>query len=107
MYVIEIDAWKNVVILADAEESLRDGMIVTEAVFSDCLPLKAKRAVKVKIRYNAKPVDAFIEPDIVEVQVKVTLELPLRGIAPGQAAVFYENDYCIGCGTILNSLKSS
>lgn len=107
LYVIEIDAEKNVVILADAEESLRDGMIVTEAVFSDGLPLKAKRAVKVKIRYNAKPVDAFIEPDIVEGQVKVTLELPLRGIAPGQAAVFYENDYCIGGGTIVSSLKSS
>ena len=107
LYVSEIDAGKNVVILADAEESLRDGMIVTEAIFSDGLPLKAKRAVKVKIRYNAKPVDAFIEPDIVEGQVKVTLELPLRGIAPGQAAVFYENDYCIGGGTILNSLKSS
>ena len=55
--------------------------------------MKEKKAVKVKIRDNAKPVDAFIEPGPVEGQVKVTLELPLRGIAPGQAAVFYENDY--------------
>ena len=107
LYVVEIDAEKNVIVLADAEESLRDVLIVSEAVFSDGLSLKAKRAVKVKIRYNAKPVDAFIEPDIVEGQIKVTFKLPMRGVAPGQAAVFYENDYCIGGGTILNSIKSS
>lgn len=107
LYVVEIDAEKNVIVLADAEESLRDGMTVSDAFFSNGLSLKAKMAVKVKIRYNAKPVDAFIEPDICEGQVKVTFKQPLRGIAPGQAAVFYEDDYCIGGGTILNSIKSS
>lgn len=107
LYVVEIDAEKNVIVLADAEESLRDCMIVSDVVFSDGLCLKAKRAVKVKIRYNAKPVDAFIEPDIIEGQVKVTFKQPLRGIAPGQAAVFYENDYCLGGGTIITSIKSS
>lgn len=106
LYVIEINAEKKLIVLADAEESLRDGMIVNDAIFSDGLPLKEKKVVKVKIRYNAKPVEAVIEPDIIENQVKVNLKLPLRGIAPGQAAVFYENDYCIGGGTILNSTKS-
>ena len=107
LYVTEINAEKNVIVLADAEESLHDAMLVTDAVFNDGISLKTKRDVKVKIRYNAKPVDASIEPSTVEGQIKVTFKLPLRGIAPGQAAVFYENDYCIGGGTILNSIKSS
>ncbi|MGL5207382.1 MAG: tRNA 2-thiouridine(34) synthase MnmA [Acidaminococcaceae bacterium] len=107
LYVMEIDAEKNIVVLGGAEESLRDGMIVNDVIFSDGLPLKEKKSVRVKIRYNAKPVEAVIEPDIIAGQVKVTLKLPLRGIAPGQAAVFYVNDYCIGGGTILASIKSS
>ncbi len=106
LYVLKIDSEKNLIVLGDADEALKDLMIVNDVVFSDDLPLTERKEVKVKIRYNAMPVSAHIEPGDFPGQVKVLFSKPQRGVAPGQSAVFYEDDYCVGGGTIVSSTKS-
>jgi tRNA-specific 2-thiouridylase len=53
----------------------------------------------VKIRYRAQEAPATIE--LLEgQQVHVRFDEPLRDITPGQAAVFYDGEICLGGGLI-------
>ncbi|MCA9870974.1 MAG: tRNA 2-thiouridine(34) synthase MnmA, partial [Anaerolineae bacterium] len=54
---------------------------------------------EVKIRYKAKPAPALVEPLAAD-RIRVTFDAPLRDITPGQAAVFYDRDLCLGGGLI-------
>jgi len=63
----------------------------------------SKNNLKVKIRHGTNTYDCNIEllnNDL----VKVKLGKPDNGIAPGQFAVFYEGDVCLGGGIILQDL---
>jgi tRNA-uridine 2-sulfurtransferase len=68
-------------------------------------PAESFRA-EVKIRYKAKPAWAWIEP-IGADQMRVQFDEPLRDITPGQGAVVYEGDICLGGGIIGRSENSN
>ncbi|MCA9381833.1 tRNA 2-thiouridine(34) synthase MnmA, partial [Candidatus Dojkabacteria bacterium] len=52
----------------------------------------------VAVRYNQKPVEATLEES--REGVKIRFSQPVRAIAPGQSAVVYVGDECIGGGVI-------
>jgi len=54
---------------------------------------------RVQIRYRARPAPASITP-VGKNVVDVEFDHPLSGITPGQAAVFYSDDVCLGGGEI-------
>jgi len=58
-------------------------------------------AVSVKIRYNSSAVPAVIELHPAGLLVK--FGSPLKAVAPGQAAIFYQDDVVVGGGVILKS----
>ena len=54
---------------------------------------------QVKIRYTAKEADALVTL-LDQTTVSVQFDTPLRDITPGQAAVIYVKEECIGGGII-------
>jgi tRNA-specific 2-thiouridylase len=56
-------------------------------------------SVTTRVRYRAARVSATVQP-LGYGRVRVVLDRPQRGVAPGQAAVFYDGDTCLGGGII-------
>jgi tRNA-specific 2-thiouridylase len=61
-------------------------------------PAAALRA-EVKIRYKAAPAWATVTP-LGEGRAEVVFDHRLRDITPGQAAVFYDGEVCLGGGIV-------
>ena len=55
----------------------------------------------VQIRAHHRPVAGKIEAPNGKEQVRISLREPVRGLAPGQSAVWYSGTRVIGCGTIV------
>jgi tRNA-specific 2-thiouridylase len=53
----------------------------------------------VQVRYNHSPTPATVEPQG-DGSALVTFRTPEHGVAPGQAAVFYDGDLLLGGGWI-------
>jgi len=100
MYVLDKDVPNNQLIVGPKEELGSDEMWVNELNWvGKSEPAKSFQA-EVKIRYKAPEIPALItlvEDDLAHVK----FERPLRDITPGQRAVFYQGDVCLGGGTIV------
>lgn len=104
MYVVDIDAKRNLVVLGEAEEVFGRELIADDVNFISIKELKSPMKVKAKIRYNAKEEPAIIYP-MPENKVRVVFEKPVRAITPGQAVVFYDEEIIVGGGTIIQEIK--
>lgn len=102
LYVIEMDAEKNTVVLGRAEEVFSNEMIVGDINLIPKDVLCVPEQCTVKIRYGAKEAQAAIYP-MHDNKLKVIFDTPQRAVTPGQAAVFYQGDVVLGGGTILKS----
>jgi tRNA-specific 2-thiouridylase len=58
-----------------------------------------------KIRYRAKDALATIVADPATRSARLEFDEPQRAITPGQAAVFYDGDVCLGGGWIESAAK--
>ncbi|MDD2573678.1 MAG: tRNA 2-thiouridine(34) synthase MnmA [Firmicutes bacterium] len=99
VYVVEIDAKNNVVVIGEEYELFGKGFVVDDVNYISIAKLEEPLRVKVKIRYSAKPADAHIYPRE-DNSVEVRLDVPQRAITPGQSAVFYIGDLVMGGGVI-------
>jgi tRNA-specific 2-thiouridylase len=99
-YVLKIIPERNAVVIGSSEQATQREVVVGELRwFDDAAPADAV----VKLRYRHEGVRCRVvsrEDDLR--QATVVLEQPQRGVAPGQAAVFYDGDRVLGGGFILH-----
>ncbi|MFZ9045659.1 MAG: tRNA 2-thiouridine(34) synthase MnmA [Cyclobacteriaceae bacterium] len=106
VYVTEIQKDKNRVVLGTFDELSRDGMYVNQLNLQKYNTVEGERLETVtKIRYNDDGSPAIIEQ--VGDTMKVFFGNGVKAIAPGQAAVFYEENDVIGGGWISKSFQQS
>lgn len=104
VYVTEIQKDKNRVVLGTFDELARDGMYVNQLTLSKYPDISGHRMDTVtKVRYNDIGTPAVIEQ--AGDTMKVFFGKGVHAIAPGQAAVFYEDDDVIGGGWIVSSFR--
>ncbi len=100
-YVVKKDVKENLVYVSREDQALREKDFFTAGKFnwiSEERP--STNDLKVKIRHGAKMFSCqltFSDDDTAEIK----LDRPDQGIAPGQFAVFYQSDLCLGSGIIL------
>jgi tRNA-specific 2-thiouridylase len=99
LFVVELDCAANALIVGTAAELGRTEMIVERINWTLDVPPPAGTELTCKIRYKAEPVACTLHPEN-EDTVCVRFRRPLRDITPGQGAVFYAGDHCLGGGII-------
>ncbi len=99
-YVIKKDIQNNNLIVGNNEQRCSKELYANQVNWiSGKHPKNCFNAeVMVRYRSNAKPCTVqSIEPN----RVYVSFDEPIKDITPGQAAVFYDNEVCLGGGIIL------
>jgi tRNA-specific 2-thiouridylase len=102
LYVIELDAEKNRVIVGDDTALDRDEFIAERCNWIPFDTPPASLEVTAKIRYNHPGTPATVTPSS-DGRARVKLHTAQRAITPGQAAVFYQGDLVVGGGWITRS----
>lgn len=110
LYVLDIDAVNNRVVVGDDASLLRSEMVVEKVNWIGRGPLdharvdsarsaKSRLACQVKIRYQHPPAKAQLV-SLTDNSVRIIFDSKQRAITPGQSAVFYDDDVLLGGGLI-------
>ncbi len=103
-YVIEIRKETNEVVIGEIADLNRTGMWVGQLNLQKYAEIPAEGIeTRTKVRYKDAGTDAVIYQH--GAKIKVDFHAEVSGIAPGQAAVFYEGNDVIGGGWILKSFQ--
>jgi tRNA-uridine 2-sulfurtransferase len=99
LYVREVRASSNTVVLGPEEGLLRSSCLVKDLNLFDRSFLTTQRKISVKVRYATPPTAAHIEP-VDHETLRIRFCIPQRALSPGQSAVFYSDDQVLGGGII-------
>jgi tRNA-specific 2-thiouridylase len=99
LYVLAVHPEEASVVVGE-EEALLGARLVAGAVNWLSVPEpSAPRRADVRIRYRHAEAPAWLRP-LGDGRVEVLFDEPQRAITPGQAAVFYDGELCLGGGWI-------
>ncbi len=99
LFVLGKDAAQNALIVGTRAEAGQQTMEVRQVNWIAGKMPTLPYATTVKIRYKARPMPAVLTT-FDDQRLHVTLDEPLPGITPGQGAVFYDGEVCLGGGLI-------
>ncbi len=106
-YVVEKDLVNNVLVVAqglDNSALLSTGLIAQQLHWVDRQPIRKPLRCTVKTRYRQADIDCEIIP-IHDDCIEVRFDQPQIAVTPGQSAVFYQSEVCLGGGIIEQQLK--
>lgn len=105
-YVVDKDIARNVLIVgqgADHPLLYSTGLIANQLHWVDRLGPQTSLRCTVKTRYRQEdiPCQLRVQQDHIEVH----FDEPQKAVTPGQSAVFYQNDVCLGGGIIESYIR--
>jgi tRNA-specific 2-thiouridylase len=99
LFVLELDHSRNTLIVGTQAELGVDALVATRVNWTLDVPPAAGMVATCKIRYRARAEACTLYPQA-NGDVEVQFAERLRDITPGQGAVFYDGDLCLGGGII-------
>ncbi|AFU19402.1 tRNA 2-thiouridine(34) synthase MnmA [Actinobacillus suis] len=106
-YVVEKDLINNVLVVAQGHDNsalLSSGLIATQLHWVDRQPIRENVRCTVKTRYRQTDIACEIQP-MDDDTIRVIFDEPQIAVTPGQSAVFYQGEVCLGGGVIEEQLK--
>ncbi len=101
-YVVDKDVKRNVLIVgqgADHPRLYSKGLIANQLHWVDRTPIAEELRAVVKTRYRQTDIPCTIKP-IDNDTIEVIFDEPQKAVTPGQSAVFYSGEVCLGGGII-------
>lgn len=99
LYVLGINPYRNALIVGTRDALGSDSLTASRVTWVSKHAPQAPFRAEVKIRYKAKSIPAQITP-LEDHRIHVKFDEPLRDITPGQGAIVYDGEYCLGGGII-------
>jgi tRNA-specific 2-thiouridylase len=96
LYVKSIDARERKVVVAARDAATLDRFRVRDVRFVSGSPPPAERELTIRVRHRHEGVAGTVQSD-----GEVRLAVPTLGVAPGQAAVFFDGEEVVGGGWIV------
>jgi tRNA-specific 2-thiouridylase len=104
MYVVDVDAARNRVVVGPQELLARRGLVADRASWvAGVPPSDGPFEAAVRIRYRGEDVPSVVSPT--PDGFRVEFRVPQRAVAPGQSAVVYRGDEVLGGGRIVRSVR--
>jgi tRNA-specific 2-thiouridylase len=101
-YVVDKDVANNVLVVAQGHDHPRlmsVGLIAQQLHWVDRETLQAPLRCTVKTRYRQADIACTVTP-LGEDRLEVRFDEPVAAVTPGQSAVFYLGEVCLGGGVI-------
>lgn len=99
MYVVRKDVKTNTLTVGNREQLMKEELVAEDIhLIDDQSSILNDREIQVRIRHGGALVSARLQS--INDRLRVKLEKPIFGIAPGQAVVFYDGDVVLGGGII-------
>lgn len=101
-YVVDKEVANNRLIVAQGADHPRlmsVGLIAQQLHWVDRQPLRAPLQCVVKTRYRQEDIPCVVTP-LDDDRIEVRFEQPVAAVTPGQSAVFYLGEVCLGGGII-------
>lgn len=101
-YVVDKDLDHNRLIVAQGQQHprlLSSGLTADQLHWVEQEPLTEARRCTVKNRYRQPDIACLVTP-LVDGRLEVTFDQPVAAVTPGQSAVFYLAERCLGGGII-------
>jgi tRNA-specific 2-thiouridylase len=83
-----------------------DYLIASDISFVNDVDITKGFECTAKFRYRQQDTKVFVQKES-ENAIRVTFDVPVRAITPGQAVVFYDGEVCLGGATIDDVYKNS
>lgn len=107
-FVVGKDYDQNILYICQGDQNdwlLSDGALISDVNWISSYKPEQPLHCHAKFRYRQKD-NPIVLTFIDENTVRLTFDQPVKAVTPGQAAVFYDGDICLGGGTIEKVYKN-